>query len=330
MKNIKPALIISVISVFVAVMSIASFCINIKSGIICLAMGVTLLIAFYAYTKNRYKKINELNDYLSLICSGNYNLDISDNSEGELSILKNNLYKVMVLLRSSNEALKNDKVFLSDSLADISHQLKTPLTSIMVITDLLKDETNEEKRKEFVGIIESQCEKMKWLITTLLKLSKLDAGTADFIIEKTSVSSLINDSLKPFMLTIDLKQINLVKKIEKFDIRLDKNWSMEAIGNIIKNCIEHTQNGGELTVSASQTTLYNEIKIRDNGAGISEEDLPHIFERFYCGKNAAHDSVGIGLALSKAILKKQNASISVKSSRKEGTEFEIRFYKSII
>lgn len=295
-----------------------------------MAMGIALIISFSVHTKNRYKKISELNDYLSLICSGNYNLDIVDNSEGELSILKNNLYKVMVLLRSSNDALKNDKVFLSDSLADISHQLKTPLTSIMVITDLLKNETNEEKRKEFVGIIESQCEKMKWLITTLLKFSKLDAGTVDFIIEKISVTALINESLKPFMLTMDLKQIDLVKKIEEFDIKADKNWSIEALENIIKNCIEHTHNGGKLNICTSQTTLYNKIIIKDNGVGISERDLPHVFERFYCGKNAANDSVGIGLALSQAILKKQNAAISVKSSKEEGTEFEIKFYKSIV
>ncbi|MFR5876615.1 MAG: sensor histidine kinase [Eubacterium sp.] len=330
MKNREFLMPVMVGAVITLLLSAITFFINKMCGFLCLATGLSILVIFAVYTKNRYKKITELNDYLSLVCSGKYDFDIADNSEGELSILKNNLYKVIVLLRSSNDALKNDKIYLADSLADISHQLKTPLTSMMVITDLLKDETDKNKRDEFVDIIENQCEKMKWLISTLLKLSKLDAGTAEFNNTSLDIISIIDESLKPFLLTLDLKNITVKKSLADFTFIGDRNWSIEAIENIIKNCIEHTDENGELSIETSLTTLYNQIVIRDNGCGISAEDLPHIFERFYHGNNASADSVGIGLALSKTILKKQNASIAVESEEGKGTLFDIRFYKSIV
>jgi signal transduction histidine kinase len=234
------------------------------------------------------------------------------------------------MLKTSNEAIENDKNYLVDSLADISHQLKTPLTSLMVITDLLKTEEDSENRKKFVCIIENQCEKMKWLIATLLKLSKLDTETVDFIKIQLSISDVLDESLKSFMLTLDLKNIKLETNINDFTFIGDKNWCVEAVQNIIKNCIEHTDENGVLKISTNSTTLYNQLLIEDNGCGIAPEDLPHIFERFYHGKNASSDSVGIGLALSKAILSKHNASVEVNSSQGCGTTFDIRFYKSIV
>lgn len=308
----------------------ACFFMNKICAVLCLVLGAALIIIFLQYTRKRYDDINELNNYISLVCSGNFDLDIADNAEGELSILKNNLYKVIVLLRSSNEALKKDKIYLADSLADISHQLKTPLTSIMVITDLLKDEEQKGKRNEFVDIIENQCEKMKWLISTLLKLSKLDAGTAEFNNIGLDICDIIDESLRPFLLTLDLKNISVKKSLTDFTFTGDRNWSVEAIENIIKNCIEHTDENGQLSIRTNTTALYNQIIISDNGCGISDEDLPHIFERFYHGNNAAADSVGIGLALSKSILQNQNASITVESKEGAGTQFDIRFYKSIV
>jgi signal transduction histidine kinase len=299
-------------------------------AVICLVMGVLLLSVFALYTKQRYDKLNDLNNYLSLVCSGDFDMDISDNTEGELSILKNNLFKVITMLKSSNEAIANDKLYLVNSLADISHQLKTPLTSIMVITDLLKMEDDKLKRDEFVSIIENQCEKMKWLILTLLKLSKLDAGTVEFNNTNLNVNDVIDESLKPFSLTLELKNIDVEKDLNGFEFIGDNNWSVEAIENIIKNCIEHTDEGGKLSISTNSTTLYNQIIIEDNGCGIAKEDLPHIFERFYHGKNSSADSVGIGLALSKSILNNQNASITVESKEGIGTQFIIKFYKLIV
>ena len=304
--------------------------INMPSGLIALILCVVLNLIFFLNNKNRYDKINELNNYLSLVCSGNYDLDIDDNTEGELSILKNNLYKVIVLLRSSNEAVKKEKVSLSDSLADISHQLKTPLTSLMVMADLLKDEKDSEKRLGFIEIMENQLDKMNWLISTLLKLSKLDAGTANFNISELNISSIIAESLKPFIVTAGLKNISIKTQINDFTFKGDENWCAQAFENIIKNCLEHTQNGGEIEITASKNPIYNEIIISDNGCGIPPEELPHIFERFYHGKNSAKDSVGIGLAFSKAVINSLGGFIEAQSEVGRGTKFIIRFYNAVV
>ena len=299
------------------------------AGIV-LVLGAGLTILYFHETVRRYRKLSELNTYLSLVCSGHYDMQIGENTEGELSILQNNLYKVIVLLRTQNETLKKDKIFLADALADISHQLKTPLTSMMVMTDLLKEEENQQKRCEFVSIIETQLEKMRWLLANLLKFSKLDAGTVELKRDVISLNKVIEESLKPFLLTIDLK--NLILKTEMADtmIKGDFNWTVEAVSNVIKNCMEHLPEGGCLTITARSTSIYDAILIQDTGVGIAPEDLPHIFERFYHGKNASKDSVGIGLALAKTILHKEHGEIMVSSEPGVGTTFEIRFYKAIV
>ena len=299
-------------------------------ALVCAVLGISLTAVFLYYTKKRYEKLSELNNYLSLVCSGKYNMDIGDNAEDELSILKNNLYKVITILRSQNEALQKDKVYLADALADISHQLKTPLTSMMVMTDLLKEDGNEEKRGEFISIIEAQLEKIRWLILNLLKLSKLDAGTIEFKDENVSVKKVIDESVKPFLLTFDLKGIEFVNTAEDFTFKGDEKWTAEAVGNIIKNCIEHTDKNGALKISTTSTNIYDALIISDNGCGISGEDLPHIFERFYHGKNSSADSVGIGLALAKSVVEKERGTITVSSQEGNGSTFEIRFYKSIV
>lgn len=329
--NNKDIKIITIICLLLTLLvSVICFFINILCGFFCLALGLIIFIIFLYYTKKRYKKINDLNTYLSLICAGNYNLDINENTEGELSILKNNLYKVITILQSQKDLLKKDKLYLSNSLADISHQLKTPLTSMMVMTELLRDEKDEDKRTEFLTIIETQLDRMKWLILNLLKISKLDAGTADFKSEEVSVKKVINKSLNSFLITFDLKQIKVENNITDFYFKGDRNWSIEAFENIIKNCIEHTKKNSKITISSKQNNVYNSIIIKDNGCGISKEDLSHIFERFYHGKNSSKDSVGIGLALAKTIFEKENAKIYVESIENKGTTFEIKFYKSII
>lgn len=317
-------------TVLTAVLSVICLKINTAAGAICAALGIVIVGIFVFYTAKRYKAISRLNGYLSLVCSGNYALDIENNTEGELSILQNNLYKVITQLKTQNEVIEADKLYLADSLADISHQLKTPLTSMLVVSELLEKEQDAEKRKEFTQIINTQCEKMSWLIQTLLKLSKLDAGMVEMNSAEVSVGDVIDESLKPFMLTLDLKNITVKKNIRDFSFTGDSGWTAEAIGNIIKNCIEHTSDGGRLEIETDETTLFGRVIICDNGCGIAKEDLPHIFERFYHGKNASSESVGIGLALSKAILNKENAAVSVTSEEGGGTEFEIKFYKSVI
>lgn len=330
MRNKEQKIVVIISIVLTILLSIVAFCFSKISGIICLVLGLGLSLMFLVSSRKRYKKIGELNSYLSQVLSGDYSLNIALNTEGELSILENNLLKVITNLKASNEAVRNDKIYLADSLADISHQLKTPLTSMMVITDLLRYEQEQSKRQEFVGIIENQCEKMNWLIANLLKLSKLDAGTVEFTKTDVAVSSLVEQSTKPFELALDLKNIELKLDIDDYTLAVDKNWLAEAIKNIIKNCIEHTAENGTIKITTVSRAVYNEIIIEDNGCGIEKEDLPHIFERFYHGKNSSSDSVGIGLALAKEIVCKHSGVIEAESEIGKGTKFSIKLYKTIV
>lgn len=327
-KDAKLTIILG--SAITLVLAVICFVFNKGAGIICLVLGIVLTGVYFYNLKKRNDKINELNNYLSLMCSGNFDLKLGDNTEGEMSILKNNLYKIMTLLKSQNEELKNEKVYLADSIADISHQLKTPLTSMMVMSDLLMDENDEQKRNEFLSIIATQLDKMKWLITNLLKISKLDAGTTQFKMENVSIKDVLAQSLKPFSVSLDIRQIEVINTSEDFSFKGDDNWTSEAIENIIKNCIEHTDDGGTLTFYTQMTNVYNSLFITDNGCGIAEEDLPHIFERFYHGKNSSSESVGIGLALAKTVLEKEKGDIIVNSELGKGSIFEVRFYKTIV
>lgn len=327
-REIRIILIVS--SILTVVLSIICAFFSKICAVLCLALGIILIIIFTVVTKRRYKNLNDLNDYLSLVCKGIYDMNIDDNTEGELSILKNNLYKVITLLQSQNDYLKNDKLYLADSIADISHQLKTPLTSMMVMCELLENEENPDKRQEFVSVINNQLSKMNWLITNILKISKLDADATEFKREEVSILSVLDDSLKPFALTAELKNIAIQNGANDFVFNGDESWTVEAVSNIVKNCLEHTNDGGKIIIASESTNLYNKLTISDNGCGIAEEDLPHIFERFYHGKNSSKDSVGIGLALAKTVFEKENASVTVESEQGRGSVFEIRFYKSVV
>lgn len=330
MKKLNYKSVLIVLIALSAITSLVLFFINIICGVVCLCLSVCLCTAFGMYEKTRLNTVENINNYLSRVCSGDYSLAISDNTEGEFSILKNNIYKVVVMLKSTNEELSKEKMSLANSLADITHQLKTPLTSITVMTDLLKGETDENKRSEFVNIIENQIDKMNWLTGTLLKLSKLDAGAITFNSDTVKISDVVENAVKPFLLGLDLKNISLKTAVTDFTFTGDLPWTTEAVKNIIKNCIEHTETGGTLSVSTNITNLYDELVIEDTGKGIEKEDLPHIFERFYHGKNASSDSVGIGLNLSKEILSKERAKVEAQSEIGVGSTFRIKFYKTIV
>lgn len=327
MKNREFKILICVCAAVSCISAAVCAFISPACAVICFLCCAVVSGVCIFYTHKRYRDIAKLNEYLTRVCSGEYELELSDNTEGELSILKNNLYKMMTMLRKASEDAKKDKLYLADSLADISHQLKTPLTSMMIITEVLSDEQDADKRAGFIKIIEEQLEKMKWLITTLLKLSKLDAGTAEMANSPISAQALIDKSLTPFKLQIDIRNIRVERNDDDFIFTGDENWSAEALENIIKNCLEHIEDCGVLKITAACTRVYDEIIIEDNGCGIAKEDLPHIFERFYHGKNSSSESVGIGLALSKAVFERQSADISVSSKEGSGSRFTVRFYK---
>ncbi|WP_316245522.1 sensor histidine kinase [Gorillibacterium timonense] len=301
------------------------------AGALAFATGLLVTAGHLLFTLRRFSRINRLSHDLRAIRAGCYSLDIRDNREGELSILKSEIYKMTLMLSEQAELLRKDKVYLADSLSDISHQLKTPLTSMLVMTDLLNDpQLREDKRGEFLCSIRAQLERIEWLVTSLLKLSKIDAGAVRFRSEPCRVKDAIEKATAPLMIPMELKEQTLtIQGDPEAFFRGDLNWTAEALLNIVKNGVEHTGHGGEILIRFSENPLYTEIRMSDNGDGIDPEDLPHVFERFYKGKDSGTDSVGIGLAMARSILVNQQAELTVKSERGHGTEFTVRFYRQI-
>ncbi|MFE8700476.1 sensor histidine kinase [Cytobacillus sp. FJAT-54145] len=297
-------------------------------GTTCLLLTVCSIL----FTRWRYNEIEKLSSYLRQITNGNYSLDVRDNREGELSILKNDIYKVTLMLSEQSSFLQEDKLKLTNAISDISHQLKTPLTSMLMMVDLLSDTNlSLEQKTEFTRNIRIQLERIEWLVSSLLKISKIDAGSVLFKREHVSVNKLIQKALEPILIPMDIKEQTVsIEGEETVSFVGDLNWTSEAIINILKNCVEHTQNGGEIKISHQENVLFTEIDITDNGKGIPKEDLPYIFKRFYKGKNSSEESVGIGLAMAHSIITSQNGTIDVSSEVGKGTKFLIKFYKQII
>ena len=296
--------------------------------ILLILLIINILIIIIKYSNNNSKKINEITKYIEQINRRNYKLDIEENSEDELSILKNEIYKTTVMLNEIAENETKDKKELKESLSDISHQLKTPLTSIIIMLDNILDnkEMSQEVREEFIKDIKREITNIQFLIETLLKLSKLDANSVEFINKEVEVEEIIQNSVKNVAMICDLKNIKInITGNSKEELLCDERWQIEAITNILKNAAEHSKNNSQIDIRYNQNKAYTKITIKDYGMGINEDDLKHIFERFYKGKNASKDSVGIGLALAKAIIEKNNGYITVSSKESEGTTFAIKY-----
>ncbi|UOQ49083.1 HAMP domain-containing histidine kinase [Gracilibacillus caseinilyticus] len=306
--------------------------VSLQAALFLLIVTALVFIVSLYFTKERYREIEKLSSYLRKISSGDYKLDIRDNHEGELSILKNDIYKVTLMLSEQSSYLQQEKIRLTDAISDISHQLKTPLTSMMVMADLLSDPNlNEAKREEFTRNIRVQLERIEWLVSSLLKLSKIDAGTVLFKKDTIYVQELVKKASESVLIPMDIKQQTLkISGDEAVTFAGDFNWTAEALINILKNCVENTDEGGDISISISENALFTEIIIDDTGKGIPKADLPYIFKRFYKGKNAGEDSIGIGLALSYSIITNQQGDIEVKSEIDKGTTFQIKFYKQVI
>lgn len=327
-RNKEIKCLFSFLIIFFLIETIIIYIFSPIGGIMVLLFSVTLLFFQYFYMKWRYNEIHELSEYLKKTNNGDYTLDLRDNEEGELSILKSEIYKVSVTLREQNNALIEEKLNLVSGLSDISHQIKTPLTSMFVLTDSLCDsKLPEEKRMEFTGIINNQLKRLQWLVTSLLKMSKLDAKAVNFKKQNVFPKILIEKACQPLLIPMELKNQELRISDDGGLVFCDLNWTVEALINIIKNGIEHTPVNGNIQISCADNIFYTEIIIKDSGNGIDKSDLPYIFNRFYKGENSSDDSVGIGLAMSKSIIVSQDGSINVKSKKGEGTEFVIRLFK---
>ncbi|CAH0119917.1 Adaptive-response sensory-kinase SasA [Paenibacillus sp. CECT 9249] len=318
-------------SIGLAAIVAAAFISPVAAALVFVA-SVLLIGSSLIFTRWRYRELAKLSFYLREISSGNDSLDVRDNQEGELSILKNDIYKVTLMLSEHRSLLQQDKIQLTDAISDISHQLKTPLTSMTVMADLLSDpHLPPAKRTEFTHNIRIQLERIDWLVSSLLKLSKIDAGTVPFKKDQVKVTELIRKALEPVSIPMEIKEQTV--SIQGDDAAAfvgDFNWTAEAVINILKNAVEHTEEGGAIAISYSENALFTELVIADNGKGIPKEDLPYIFKRFYKGKNAGEGSIGIGLAMAHSIIASQNGVVDVTSDSEKGTQFRIKFYKQVI
>lgn len=301
-----------------------SFRLSIASGFVTLFSSLLLVLVFIRFTKKRYARLAMLSDYLKRVNSGRYALDLPDNDEGELSILKSEIYKVTVSLRERGEMLEREKNRLSDALSDISHQFKTPLTSLRVLSDLLCEETlDAARRADFTAKLPAQLNRLTWLTDALLKLSKLDAKSVLFNMRPVALPLVIDKACEPLLIPMELKQQSLHITAEA-EAYCDLNWTTEALGNILKNCMEHTPIGGTIVIDATANALFSQIRVIDQGPGIDAADLPYLFDRFYRGKHASADSVGIGLAMAMAIVQAQGGSITARNAPSVGAEFTLR------
>ena len=293
--------------------------------ILALIIYLLLLIINFVFIYHIYKKIKKIDLYMNNILNGDYSLDIKEYCEGDISNLKNDVYKMTVKLKEQSELLLKDKKYLEETLEDISHQIKTPLTSMYMINDILGNEKNEKIRKEFLIKNKNQIERNKWLVISLLKMSRLDSGTVKLKKEKIKVKDLINKAIEPIKVSLDLKSIVLELNLSNDVVLVDINWTKEAILNIIKNACEHTKD--KIIITSKNNPLYTEIRITDNGKGIAKKDLKHIFERFYKGSDSK-DSIGIGLNMSKKIINLENGIIEVETKENIGSTFIIKLYKN--
>lgn len=289
----------------------------------------SLCILYFRYNYKRKNDIKDIIKYIEQINRRNYELEIDTISEDELSILKNEIYKTAVMLKEAALNSNKDKLNLKKSLEDISHQLKTPLTSILVLLDNLIDEPDMDSsiRNDFIIDIKRNVININFLVQALLKLSKFDANTVHFIKKENDLEMIVKEAIKNVSTLCDLRNINIkLNTLENAKVECDAKWQIEAITNIIKNAIEHSKDNSNIVINIDNNRVYSKIEVIDFGDGISKRDIKHIFERFYKGENATSNSIGIGLALAKTIIEEDKGTIAVESNE-SNTKFTIKYFK---
>lgn len=298
------------------------------SASVCLLCGAACFGVFALYKRRQRKRLDRLVSYLAAVNSGSYDLDLDSNSENADSRLQNEIYKTTVTLREAAQQSSESRQQLKTALSDISHQLKTPLTSIVITTENLLDNPDlpPELRQEFLRDIYQASNHISFLVQSLLTLSKLDADSIVLKQRPEPLKEIFSEVTQNIAVLAELRGVSVTAADNAVTLGCDKKWLCEALTNIVKNCVEHTGACGTVRLTAAANPLYTAITVSDNGQGIAPEDLPHIFERFYRGKNAADDSVGIGLALAKAIIEKAGGTIRAASEAGKGSEFSIKFF----
>lgn len=327
-KELRISLVL--LSLTTAILTLIGLSLSVAAGVLILISGLAAIMIHLSTEYYRYRKLQKLSSDLDKLLIDGIPLPIRDYQEGELSILANHIQKLTLRLIESAEVVEADKKHLADSLADISHQLRTPLTSMNLTTSMLRESNlTDERRMELTGELRRLLTRTDWLVETLLKISKLDAGTVKLAQNKVSIRHLIDRAASPLAIPMDLRNQTLTVHCMEESVNCDLVWTAEALGNILKNCMEHTPEGGIITVTASETALYTQIKVTDTGSGFDTKDIPHLFERFYKGSNASENSYGIGLALARTVITSQNGTIQAMNGE-IGAKFVIKFYKQVI
>ena len=315
-------------------------------GVACTALVTVFLVATLA----RYRALARLAAQVDDVLHGQRDVSFERMHEGELALLASELDKMRNRLTLAAEDLEHERNALADALADISHQLKTPLTSLSLMTVLvrgrLSDEGGHEAEVARLRDMERLEDRVEWLVASLLKLARIDAGAVRLTRQRVSAPELVAQAAAPLDVTFDLAGVELVRDVQPdsgFDG--DLSWTAEALENVLKNCLEHTPAGGRVTVSAREDALACRIRVEDTGPGIAEKDLPHVFERFYRGgerdpraqasSEVNPTGVGIGLALAQSLVSAQGGSVRASNvcdaeGRVCGAAFDIVFFKAVV
>lgn len=305
---------------------------NLWFAVYVLIICLLFLGVFWMLTWKRYERLEELSRKLEEILYGNDGMNFVPDEEGELAVLSGRIYKMTIRLREQAGQLQEEKIYLKDSLADISHQVKTRLTTVrLVLKKLRNPKLNGKDRRELFMELERLFSKMEELMDVLLKTARLESGTVEFGREEISVREVVQRALEPLEILMELRKIEAVAELpENIRFKGDFFWSVEAVGNLLKNCLEHTPDGGKLFIKGEENPIFTGIRIRDTGAGFAKEDISHLFERFFRGKEAAPSGTGIGLSLAAAIVRRQNGTIRAGNCPEGGAEFYIRIYKGAV
>lgn len=287
---------------------------------------ISIAFIFIYYQKKQVNDIKKLDEYCKKIIKGEGALELKSEDESLESVLKNNIYDMTMLLKETNNNLNNYNKGFEKLIADISHQLKTPLTSLSLLNDLLYTDLPEDKKKEFLDASSKELDKIRWLIKTLLNIAKLDSKTLVLKKDNNNAKEMLKEIQNNFKAMCEAYNANITVKADKYcNIYCDKKWTLEAISNIIKNAIEH--NSKNINIQVEENRIFTQIQISDDGEGISKKDINHIFERFYKSENSKENSIGLGLAFCKSIINNQDGEIKVESKKNMGTRFIIKLYK---
>ena len=328
-KDFRRALLWHVIAR--VLLSVGGFLVSPVCGAMLLAASGIFTLLYDIFTARRYRDIAALGDEIDRILHGQQQLLEMKQDEGELSVLITEIQKMTLRLKEQNDRLTQEKRHLKTAIEDIFHQLRTPLTAMELSVSLLREESlPDERRLQLARELQAQLSRTASLIETLLKLSKIDAGAVQFRSDDLAVRDVVERAAEPFQVAMELRGQTLRLSVDDEHFCGDLLWTAEAVGNLIKNCVEHTPDGGEITVTAEENALFTQIEITDTGEGFAPEDIPYLFDRFYKGKNATPQSIGIGLALSQSIVTAQNGTIRAANRSGGGALFTIKIYKAVV